>query len=161
MRLLLTNDDGINAQGLAALEAIAFSLSDDVWICAPEGEQSGASRSLTLSEPLRVRRLDDRRFAVRGTPTDCVMLGVQHLVAGAKPDLVLLSAGFDAHHADPIGDLGLGDEDFLLLLKDVRAVADAYCGGKLVSLLEGGYNLDALSRCVVEHVRALASSERL
>jgi 5'-nucleotidase len=89
MRLLLTNDDGINAQGLAALEAIAFSLSDDVWICAPEGEQSGASRSLTLSEPLRVRRLDDRRFAVRGTPTDCVMLGVQHLVAGAKPDLVL------------------------------------------------------------------------
>ena len=89
MRLLLTNDDGIHAQGLAALEAIARSLSDDVWICAPEAEQSGASRSLTLTEPLRVRRLDERRFAVRGTPTDCVMLGIQYLVEGAKPDLVL------------------------------------------------------------------------
>jgi len=89
MRLLLTNDDGIHAQGLAALETIARSLSDDVWVCAPEAEQSGASRSLTLSEPLRVRRLDERRFAVRGTPTDCVMLGIQYLVEGRKPDLVL------------------------------------------------------------------------
>jgi 5'-nucleotidase len=89
MRLLLTNDDGIHAQGLAALEAIARSLSDDVWICAPEAEQSGASRSLTLTEPLRVRRLDEQRFAVRGTPTDCVMLGIQYLVEGARPDLVL------------------------------------------------------------------------
>jgi len=89
MRLLLTNDDGIHAEGLAALEAIARRLSDDLWICAPEAEQSGASRSLTLSEPLRVRRLDERRFAVRGTPTDCVMLGIQYLIEGAKPDLVL------------------------------------------------------------------------
>ena len=67
MRILLTNDDGIHAQDLAALEAIARTLSDDVWICAPETEQSGASRALTLAEPLRVRRLDERRFAVRGT----------------------------------------------------------------------------------------------
>lgn len=89
MRILITNDDGIHAQGLAALETIAATLSDDVWICAPEFEQSGASRSLTLSEPLRVRRLDPRRFAVQGTPTDCVMLGIQYLVDGAKPDLVL------------------------------------------------------------------------
>lgn len=89
MRILLTNDDGIHAQGLAALETVARTLCDDVWICAPESEQSGASRSLTLSEPLRVRRLDERRFAIVGTPTDCVMLGVQHLIQGAKPDLVL------------------------------------------------------------------------
>lgn len=89
MRVLLTNDDGINAQGLAALEAIAARLSDDVWVCAPEAEQSGASRSLTLSEPLRVRQLEDRRFAVRGTPTDCVMLAIQYLVEGGRPDLVL------------------------------------------------------------------------
>jgi len=78
----------------------------------------------------------------------------------SKPELILLSAGFDAHHSDPIGDLGLDDEDFSLLLKDVRAVADAHCGGKLVSLLEGGYNLDALSRCIVDHVKALAKGER-
>ncbi|HEX4742291.1 MAG TPA: 5'/3'-nucleotidase SurE [Caulobacteraceae bacterium] len=89
MRVLLTNDDGINAQGLAALETIAGSLSQDVWVCAPESEQSGASRALTLAEPLRVRRLGERRFAVRGTPTDCVMLAIQELIEGAKPDLVL------------------------------------------------------------------------
>ncbi len=89
MRLLITNDDGIHAEGLAVLERIARALSDDVWICAPESEQSGASRALTLSEPLRVRRLDDRRFAVLGTPTDCVMLAIQHLIVGDRPDLVL------------------------------------------------------------------------
>ncbi|MBA3810566.1 MAG: 5'/3'-nucleotidase SurE [Caulobacteraceae bacterium] len=89
MRVLVTNDDGIHAEGLAVLERIARALSDDVWICAPEAEQSGASRALTLSEPLRVRRLDDRRFAVLGTPTDCVMLAVQHLIEGDRPDLVL------------------------------------------------------------------------
>jgi acetoin utilization deacetylase AcuC-like enzyme len=74
----------------------------------------------------------------------------------SKPELVLISAGFDAHHSDPIGDLGLDDEDFLLLLADVRAVADVHCKGRIVSMLEGGYNLDALSQCVTEHVKALA-----
>jgi 5'-nucleotidase len=64
LRILLTNDDGVEAQGLAALERIAAVLSDDVWVVAPETEQSGASRALTLSEPLRVRRLGERRFAV-------------------------------------------------------------------------------------------------
>jgi 5'-nucleotidase len=89
MRILLTNDDGIAAEGLAVLEAIAAELSDDVWICAPEIEQSGASRALTLTTPIRVRKLDPRRFAVSGTPTDCVMLAVNELVEGARPDLVL------------------------------------------------------------------------
>lgn len=89
MRILLTNDDGINADGLSALERIAAKLSDDVWICAPETERSGASRALTLSDPIRVRKLDDRRFSTTGTPTDCVMLGVRELVQGKAPDLVL------------------------------------------------------------------------
>lgn len=89
MRILLTNDDGIHAPGLIALEKIARALTDDVWICAPEYEQSGASRALTLSDPLRVRRLDPRRFAVEGTPTDCVMMAVQQLIDGPAPDLVL------------------------------------------------------------------------
>jgi 5'-nucleotidase len=88
MRILLTNDDGINAEGLQALERIARVLSDDIWICAPEYEQSGASRALTLMDPLRVRRLDERRFAVEGTPTDCVMLAMQELMP-QQPDLVL------------------------------------------------------------------------
>lgn len=89
MRILLTNDDGIHAPGLVALEKIAHALTDDVWICAPEYEQSGASRALTLSDPIRVRKLDDRRFAVEGTPTDCVMMAVQQLIDGPAPDLVL------------------------------------------------------------------------
>lgn len=89
MRILLTNDDGIAAEGLAALERIAAALSDDVWVCAPEVEQSGASRALTLSMPVRVRKLGERRFAVSGTPTDCVMLAVSDLIPGGAPDLVL------------------------------------------------------------------------
>jgi len=89
MRILLTNDDGIHAPGLAALERIARQLSDDVWVCAPEYEQSGASRSLTLTDPIRVRRIGERRFSTTGTPTDSVMLALRDLVEGAKPDLVL------------------------------------------------------------------------
>lgn len=89
MRILITNDDGVHAEGLASLERIARVLSDDVWVVAPELEQSGASRALTLSEPLRVRKLDDRRFAVSGTPTDCVTLALQEIVEGGLPDLVL------------------------------------------------------------------------
>ncbi len=89
MRILLTNDDGIGAEGLDALVRIARRLSDDVWVCAPETEQSGASRRLTLTEPVRVRRLEHQVFAASGTPTDCVMLAVQVLLADRKPDLVL------------------------------------------------------------------------
>ena len=89
MRILVTNDDGIHAEGLHALERIAATLSDDVWVVAPEIEQSGASRSLTLTTPIRVRRLGPKRFAVAGTPTDCVLLGVQDLIEGGAPDLVL------------------------------------------------------------------------
>ena len=89
MRILLTNDDGYHAPGLAALETIAGTLSDDVWIVAPADEQSGAARSLTLSRPLRVRRFADRRFAVAGTPTDAVLMALGELMKDAKPDLIL------------------------------------------------------------------------
>jgi 5'-nucleotidase len=89
MRILCTNDDGIHATGLAVLEKIARGFSDDVWVIAPESEQSGASRALTLSAPIRVRQAGEKRFAVSGTPTDCVLLGVEHLIEGPAPDLVL------------------------------------------------------------------------
>lgn len=88
MRILLTNDDGIAAEGLVALEAIARTLSEDVWVCAPELEQSGAGRGITLTNPLRVTRFDDRRFSVTGTPTDCVIIAVNDLM-DAPPDLIL------------------------------------------------------------------------
>ncbi len=89
MRILLTNDDGIHAEGLKVLEAIARELSDDVWIVAPEVEQSGKSRAVTLTDPIRVRQIDEKRFAVQGTPTDCVLIGLLELVEGKRPDLVL------------------------------------------------------------------------
>jgi 5'-nucleotidase len=89
MRILLTNDDGIHAEGLETLEKIAHALTDDVWVVAPEYEQSGASRALTLADPLRVRKVAERKWAVTGTPTDCVMLGIRNLVEGKAPDLVL------------------------------------------------------------------------
>ncbi len=88
-RILVTNDDGINAPGLKVLEKIARSLSRDVWVVAPEAEQSGAAHSLTLRRPLQVRTLSSRRFAVDGTPTDCVLLAVNHLIRKRRPDLVL------------------------------------------------------------------------
>ncbi|MFT4956023.1 MAG: 5'-nucleotidase [Brevundimonas sp.] len=89
MRILLTNDDGIEAEGLASLERIARELSDDVWTVAPAVEQSGKGRGITLTEPLRVNRVNDRRFSVTGTPTDCVVLAVNDLMADHRPDLVL------------------------------------------------------------------------
>lgn len=102
MRILLTNDDGIHAEGLAALERIAAALSDDVWICAPEYEQSGASRALTLAEPIRVRQVGERRFAATGTPTDCVMLALNELVEGPRPDLVLSGVNRGANLAEDV-----------------------------------------------------------
>jgi 5'-nucleotidase len=89
MRILLTNDDGINAPGLKVLEAIAAALSDDVFVVAPETDQSGVAHSFSLSDPLRLRHIGPRHFAVRGTPTDCVIMGVRKIIANHRPDLIL------------------------------------------------------------------------
>ncbi len=88
MRILVTNDDGIHAPGLEVCEKIARELSAEVWIVAPENDQSGVAHSLSLNDPLRLREVGERRFAVKGTPTDCVIMGVRHLMKDA-PDLVL------------------------------------------------------------------------
>tara|TARA_B100001939_G_scaffold337982_1_gene343022 strand:+ start:6096 stop:6878 length:783 start_codon:yes stop_codon:yes gene_type:complete len=88
-RILITNDDGIHAPGLKLLEEIARQLSDDVWVVAPEVEQSGMGHALTLAEPLRYRKLEERRYAVRGTPTDCVMMAMHKIIEGDKPTLLL------------------------------------------------------------------------
>ena len=88
MRILITNDDGIHAPGLDVCEKIARELSDEVWIVAPESDQSGVSHSLSLNDPLRLREISERHFAVRGTPTDCVIMGVRHIMK-ETPDLVL------------------------------------------------------------------------
>ena len=89
MRILCTNDDGIHAPGLKVVEQIARALSDDVWIVAPELDQSGVSHSLSLNDPLRLREVGPRHFAVRGTPTDCVIMGARHILGDKMPDVVL------------------------------------------------------------------------
>jgi len=78
-----------------------------------------------------------------------------------KPELILLSAGFDAHRLDPVGSLGLETEDFARLTQFVRQIADSYCGGRIVSLLEGGYNLDLLPQCVEQHLRELLRPDEM
>ena len=88
MRILVTNDDGIHAEGLDVCEKIARELSDDVWVIAPEYDQSGVAHSLSLNDPLRLRQVAERRFAVRGTPTDCIIMGARHVLDG-EPELVL------------------------------------------------------------------------
>src|SRR4029450_11992550 len=89
MRILITNDDGIHSEGLDICSEIGQALSDDVWIVAPEFDQSGVSHSLSLNDPLRLREVGERRFAVKGTPTDCVIMGAKHILKARPPDLVL------------------------------------------------------------------------
>lgn len=101
MRILLTNDDGIHAEGLMVLERIARQISDDVWVVAPENDQSGFAHSLSLSEPLRVRKVADKHYALRGTPTDCVIMGVRNLMP-EPPDLVLSGVNSGSNIADDV-----------------------------------------------------------
>ncbi|MBM3633320.1 MAG: 5'/3'-nucleotidase SurE [Alphaproteobacteria bacterium] len=102
MRILLSNDDGIHAPGLKTLEKIARELSDDVWIVAPELDQSGASHSLTLRDPLRIREISPRRFAISGTPTDCVMIAKKHILKDHPPTLVLSGINHGSNMAEDI-----------------------------------------------------------
>lgn len=102
MRILLTNDDGIHAPGLNVLEEIASQLSDDVWVCAPAEEQSGAGHSLTLHHPVRLREHGEKRFSVTGTPTDAVNLALRKLFPGGKPDLVLSGVNAGENLGDDI-----------------------------------------------------------
>jgi 5'-nucleotidase len=123
MRILLTNDDGVNASGLKVLEALARRFSDDLWTVAPAEEASGAGHSLTLSRPIRLRKLGERRFCVTGTPTDSVMMAVGHLMKELKPDLVLSGVNRGANLADDITYSGTVSAAMEGALAGVRAIA--------------------------------------
>ncbi len=101
MRILITNDDGIHAPGLESLYRIAKTFTDDVWVCAPETDQSGLAHSLTLSEPLRLRKVSEKRFALKGTPTDCIIMAVRELMP-EPPDLVLSGVNSGQNIADDV-----------------------------------------------------------
>lgn len=101
-RILISNDDGVTAPGIAVLERIAATLSNDVWVVAPEHEQSAAAHSLTIRRPLRVREVSERHFAVDGTPTDAVLLGIRHVLRDKAPDLVLSGINRGANLGDDV-----------------------------------------------------------
>jgi len=89
LKVLIVNDDGIDARGILLLEEVARTFTDQVWVVAPDEERSGAGHSLSVIHPIRVRRRDDRHFAIKGTPTECTLLGVHDLMGGVRPDLLL------------------------------------------------------------------------
>lgn len=122
MRILLTNDDGIHAPGLAVLERIARTLTHDVGIVAPETDQSGLAHSLTLNDPLRLRKVSEQHFALRGTPTDCVIMGIQEVLKG-KPDLVLSGVNSGANLADDVTYSGTVAGAMEGALQGVRSIA--------------------------------------
>ena len=122
MRILLTNDDGINAPGLYVLEKIAAKLSDDIWICAPSEEQSGAGHSLTLTRPVRLRRHAERRFSVTGTPTDAVTMALKKVMP-TPPDLILSGVNRGANLGDDVTYSGTVSAAMEGALAGVRAIA--------------------------------------
>ena len=121
MRILVTNDDGIHGPGLVVMEKIARSISDDVWVVAPDEERSGAGHSLTLAHPLRYRKLANRHFEVSGTPTDCVVMAVRKIMP-EFPDLILSGVNRGQNIADDVtysGTIAAAMEGTALGIKSV------------------------------------------
>ncbi|MFC4291632.1 5'/3'-nucleotidase SurE [Sphingorhabdus arenilitoris] len=123
MRILLTNDDGINAPGLKVLEAIARQFSDDIWVAAPAEENSGAGHSLTLTHPVRIREHGPKRYSVTGTPTDAVMLAVGVIMKDTPPDIILSGVNRGANLGDDVTYSGTVSAAMEGTLAGVRSVA--------------------------------------
>ncbi len=123
MRILTTNDDGIGAPGLKTLREIAAELSDDVWTVAPETDHSGAGHSLSLRDPVRMRKIDGRTYAVRGTPTDCVIMAVRHIMFDHRPDLILSGINYGQNLAEDVTYSGTVAAAFEGTLVGIRCIA--------------------------------------
>lgn len=126
-RILITNDDGIHAPGLTVLEEIALQFAKEVWVVAPEKDQSGLAHSLTMNEPLRLRKVEGTKFALSGTPTDCVIMGVNELM-DKRPDLILSGINSGQNIADDVtysGTVAGAMEGTLLGIPSI-AVSQAY-----------------------------------
>ncbi len=126
-RILVTNDDGISADGIQHLVKIAKELSDDVWVVAPLSEQSGSSHSLTLTKPMRILERGEQIFAVKGTPTDCVMLGVNYLLKDKKPTLVLSGVNRGANLGEDVTYSGTVAGAIEGVLAGIPAIAISQC----------------------------------
>ena len=123
LRILLSNDDGVHARGMAVLEAIARTLSDDITIVAPWEEQSGMGRSLTITKPIRMHRIDDRRYGVVGTPTDSVMLALAVIMKDNPPDLILSGVNRGANLGEDVSYSGTVSAAMEGALAGIRSIA--------------------------------------
>ncbi|RFA27267.1 5'/3'-nucleotidase SurE [Alkalilimnicola ehrlichii] len=122
-RILITNDDGYRAEGLKVMEQIANELSDDVWVIAPEHDQSGTSHSISLHQPLRVYSWSERHHSVAGTPSDCVLLGVEQLMKDRPPSLILSGVNCGGNVADAVPYSGTVGAAMTALLLGLPAIA--------------------------------------
>jgi len=122
-RVLITNDDGIEAPGLALLAEIAASFAEEIWIVAPIEDQSGASQKLSLRQPLHVIKRGERRMAVTGTPSDCVAIALDHLMEEAKPDLVLSGVNPSSNTGDELTISGTVGAAVMALKLGVPSIA--------------------------------------
>jgi len=150
-RILVTNDDGIHAPGLEALIEIATQLSSDVWVVAPEVNQSGAGHSLSLSHPIRCREVSEAKFALEGTPTDCVLFAVKHLLKDRKPDIVLSGVNRGTNIADDVtysGTIAAAMEGCLLGLPSI-AFSQAYTRDHPVKWGTATHHAPAVARRVL------------
>lgn len=126
-RILITNDDGIYAPGLEVLYRIAKSLCDDVWVVAPEVEQSGAGHSLTLRRPLRIKDHGEKRFSIDGTPTDCVLMARNVIMKGYRPDLVLSGVNRAANLGEDVTYSGTVAATMEATILGIPAIAFSQC----------------------------------
>ncbi|MFN8927584.1 MAG: 5'/3'-nucleotidase SurE [Rhodospirillales bacterium] len=122
-RVLLTNDDGYDAPGMEVLRAVAAEVAEEVWVVAPRDDQSGTSHSVSLHHPVRLHRHGERDFAVEGTPTDCVVMALKHVMVDAPPDLVLSGVNRGANIADEVAYSGTASAAFAALVLGRRAIA--------------------------------------
>ena len=153
-RILICNDDGIGAVGLKVLEQAALALCDDVWVVAPATEQSGKAHSFTIGSPMTAEKLSDRRYAVSGTPTDCVLYAFNVLLKDKKPDLVLAginhgeNVGLDLLYS---GTVGIATE---AALQGAKGFAFSLAGAK-----KGSAFWDVTGRRVVRVLPVLAGTD--
>jgi len=122
IRILITNDDGIHAPGIAILESIARDITDDVWVVAPDQEKSGAGHSVSLTHPIRMRELDDRHFQIAGTPTDCVLMAIFEIMTDRRPTYVLSGINSGANLAEDVsysGTIAAAMEGTLLGMRSI------------------------------------------
>lgn len=122
-RILITNDDGIDAPGIAELEKIADVLADEVWVFAPDGNRSGAGRSLTIMRELKVTNHGDKHYSCDGTPTDCMIIALNSVMKDARPDLVLSGINLGMNVSDDITCSGTVGAAWEAVVHNIPAIA--------------------------------------